>query len=232
MTILGKSVLDIDKLLERKESSRENLEDTQYMKKHESIYSSYNSNRTNFDEHSQSSRRKNELTSITNNNLMNSSRNSNRNNIWQNEKNSNEELNSMDFRKSENKIKNYFQNVNQSCMNLKNKMKNPNFNETESSFRDSKPKKRLLTHSMIVSNYMGTPGKAWDPMRDSLTSTPQPKISMHSNKSMRFHRSSMKKSLDNSFQFSRKTLSPIQIPGDSFLKVNLSKIPSGTGRSN
>ena len=228
MTVLGKSVLDIDKLLKKKETERETLDDTRFLKKDESFYDSYNSNQTNFDDQSQSSRKRKEITSIMNNIPITSSGISNRNNFSQNEEITNEELNSFDDRKMPGTVRQYFKNVNRSCMNLKKMYPNLYSNEIDSSSKNFNKKKNMLTNSMIVSNYIGTPNKTQD-LRDSISMAIAPKMSIQSNKSMRFQRSSMNKSLDNSFQISKKNLSPIQIPVDSFLKVNLSKIPSDTG---
>lgn len=225
MNNLGKSVFDIE-LLMKKESERENLEDTRFLKKEESSYNSYNSNATNFDTQSQSSRKRQEMTSIMNHNEISSRGKSNKNSYNQSNYDTNDDLISLEGKTLPHMTKRFFGGVNRSCMNLKKKYeeKAPP-KEPEREFK----KKNLLTHSMIVTNYIGTPakGETWkDSLRDS-----NPRPSLLSQKSMKFHRSSIKKSPESSFLISKKMLSPIQMAGgESFLKVNLSKIPSDTGR--
>lgn len=218
--------MEIDKLWKNKVSRRETLEDTRFLKQEDSSFESYNSNQTNFDMQSQLSRRGHEMTSIMNN-PMNFSK-ERKNSIDQNTFHINDDdmgsLEGQSFAKSKPKRAEV---MNRSCMDFKKRYRRILTKETENSERNFS-KKKLLTSSMIISNFTDLPPASGH--KEPVMAGPGIRHSTASQKSGRFHRSSFKRSPESSFLVSKKTLNPAQIPGDSFLKVNLSKIPSGTGK--
>jgi hypothetical protein len=197
----------------------------------DSSYNSFNSNQTNFDEKSQSSRKRNEITSILNNRVTSGSNNYNPNSSDRNNYDTNDDMISLEGKPLPTMTKKFFGNVNQSCMNFKKKTKTL-FTKEEEPLNPMNRKNNMLTHSMIVSNFIETPIKRMSNYRNPIPSHKMIRQSLKSQKSVQYQRSTSKKSPDSSFLISKKTLSPIQMAGgESFLKVNLSKIPSDTGKN-
>lgn len=211
--------------MNKRDSEREQkgVNDTQYLKRIGSSYNSYNSNATNYEKSSKSSHSRRDITSILNNtqNMYKDSKETNQVNNFD----SNDDIISFEGQ-SLMKVKGLIGMTNRSLMNLKKKK--PFFQKMDQPSHKEPHKKNILTNSMIVSNFIETPNKRNDYKFPDFMAQPN-RMSLISQNSMRFPGSNIKKSPESSFLISRKNLSPIQIQENSFLKVNLSKIPSDTG---
>ena len=228
MNLLGRSELDIERILKNRDSERIGVNDTQYLKKLGSSYNTYNSNGTNYNGRTDSSQSKRHITSILNNTpgmyKLSTDKMSNARNDFESE----DDIISLEGQSMSRVKPDILGLVNRSCMNLQKNFKKMSLKDNELVEKKFKKKDRLLTNSMIVSNFIERPKK----INDFKFPDYVPKVnrgSLISQNSMKFNRSSIKKSPDSSFRISKRILNPVQNHGESILKVNLSKIPSDTG---